>query len=290
MADPKLIVTKSDGTLLFDSRKITYGLVRSGSMQYLETWSRRLYRGGNQDPAYGTSWSASGLTGSGANFSDDMYGFTIPNARSPIAFITGSGSLNTIRKSAGGSATFIYSGASVNSRFFCFDLMSDTLPGKPYLKTFLPSGVLTFNSLQPPLRVIRSIQAPPAGGGLPYAGGGIEFFGRSSGGAPFGFTTRFSYTMQLTPGVSYAAHCPWSRGCTIQPNANNTFIYRQQIGLIEGCAGSVGLIYFQYNPAGGTPNPLDVPPVGVNTFRGIVADPRPVALLIDTANYPFPFN
>lgn len=289
MTDPKLIVKKADGTLLFDTRLITYGLVSSGYMKYIVSWSRRRFRGGNVDPAIGANWSPSADVPPGSG--DALYGFTVQNARSPIAFITNGGSLNTISRNPDGSCTFFYTGASEASKFYCFDLMADNIAGRPFLKTRRADGVLTFNSLQPPLNILSSIQAPPAGPPFqgqnvdPYAGGfGTEVQSAIAGNA----TYRYQVDIAVPGAGEIAAHLPWSRGGTVITRIPPSFRYSH--GLVEGAYGRNGGMSFVFNVAGGTPYEPLADPVVVTRFNGIVANPRPVALLISLAPLPFPYN
>jgi len=289
MTDPKLIVKKVDGSILFDTRKITYGLVKSGNMAYIQSWSRRFYRGNNLDPAYGTSWSESTIGGQGTGM-DDVYGFTVMNAHSPIAFITGGGCLNTINRNPDGSCTFFYTATNASCKFFCFDLMSDFISGRPYLKTYLSDGTLSFNSLQPPLNISTAVQAPAyttggvGGTTAPYDGGYVSYVNTLFA------SVRFYRSVPLAPNIEYAAHLPWTRGGTVQPTVNIGASSGQQHGLIEGCFGVVGGIYFSFCEVGTTPQSIGLTTIANTIFKGIVPSPRPTALVITTAGLPFPFN
>lgn len=286
---------RDDGILLFDTNLISYGLSKSGYMTAIQSWSRRTLLSANLDPNNGANYSPVVVsTGHVAN-SDPLWGFTVIGAVSPVIFITGSGCLVGTSIS-GNSTTFLYTNASVNTKFYCFDLMVDSI-GNPYLKTYNTSGVLTFNSLMPPINVITAVTPPsPAN---------LDVYGRYTS-VYAGSTTRrvtSSYSVPnvasevnipLTPGVDYAAHLTFSRTATVwdtQPNSPATgpvTVYSAS----EGASGYVGGVRFQMAAtAGGSQiqpntNQASVPASWVN----IPVDRIPVALVINTAGYPFPFN
>jgi len=297
-----LVVKKEDGSLLFDTAKITYGLVKSGTLSVIETWTRRMFKGGNVDPNWGGNWTESTI-GSSVAFADVIYGFTVVGVKSPIVFLTGSGCLQGT-KISGESMTFLYTNASTNTKFYCFDLMRDTFAGSPYLKTRQADGVMTFNSLQLALNVVSAIQAPaPTGtqatlypipsGSRPYANAVLTVEQRQT--APSYQSNIFTakVTMSIRAGVEYAAYLPWSRGCQIWAYGNNETRVTYRYGGSEGCGGVVGGIQFMFGPAGGTPE--DYPMVVTGTpmppnFSQISTTRLPTALVIETANLPFPFN
>ena len=175
----KLVVKKESGELLFDTSKICYGLVKSGTFTYMERWQRKYLRGFDLDPNKGSSWEDSFRAG------DDMYGFSLSQAVSPIVFIVGRGCFNGSAL-AGSDMYFYYSGANASTKFYCFDLMRNDIPGGPYLKTFNEAGEITFNSLQAPLNVIASMGAPAPTGTdrygrrYGYAGGRWELVRRQT--------------------------------------------------------------------------------------------------------------
>lgn len=294
MADPLLIVRDESSNLLFDTRNITYGLVKSGYMSVLEYWTRRTFKGGNVDPAIGANWTESTVEYAPATNNDVICGFTVANARSPICFITGGGSLNSINRNSDGSATFYYTGATSSSKFYCYDLMSDFMPGTTFLKTFRNDGVLTFNSLQPPLNILTTVEAPAAGGfdqrgGVyrPYDLGSGSFFRSPLVGMA---TYRFYVKINLNVGEC-AVHLPWSRGAQVRASYQNS-TQKTYHGVAEGAFGGLNEVNFCFVEAGGTPNELAVDFTGqVGTYyAGFVQSPRPVAMVVSTATLPFPFN
>ncbi|WP_256347086.1 hypothetical protein [Pseudomonas sp. D2002] len=298
----QLVAKRQDGTLLFDTNNITYGLVKSGYMTFIETWRRRQFKGGNVDPNWGGNWTESTVSQSVA-FSDVIYGFAVVNAKSPIVFLTGSGCLQGT-KIIGNSMVFLYTNASANTKFYCFDLMQDAFVGRGYLKARKPDSSMSFNSLQPPLNIVSAIQAPPPigtqatqypipVGSKPYAG---AVFAREQiqTGPNFQvniYTARV--TMSIRPGIEYAAYLPWSRGCQIWVYGSNEPYNTFRYGGSEGCGGIVGGIQFMFGPAGGTPE--DHPMVVTGTpmppsFSQVATDRLPTALAIETSGLPFPFN
>lgn len=291
------VATKDTGELLFDTNKVVYGLVKSGYMSIQNSWSRRALRSAQLDPSNGANWTQSGYVTPGGDAGDDMYGFTIVGAVSPIVFIVGSGCLQGQIRS-GDTITFMYSAASTNTRFYCFDTMRDNIAGSPYMKTWDVNGVMTFNSLQPPLNVIGAVQAPAP----PVAN---DIYGRKTLTYDGGITVRrkSSYatpqvdcvvTVPLTAGIEYAAFLPWSRICTIYDTSPNSPSVGpiDAYGVSEGCYGGVGGVNFIFGISGGTTmlaqtgNSFSVPV----SYANIPVDRFPQAIVISTAGLPFPFG
>ncbi|MDB5995277.1 MAG: hypothetical protein JWP42_2413 [Pseudomonas sp.] len=282
----RLVVTKSTGEQLFDTSLIAYGLVKSGNMAYIESWTRRTIKSAQLDPNNGGNWNESTVTTDG-NFTP-MFGFSVANCQSPIAFIVGTGCLNGTYRT-GNTMTFLYSNADANTKFYCFDLMANNFSGSPYLKTFKSDGTTTFNSLQYPLNVIGTVQAPaaPVTPGMPYVGG--YSVRRSTVGT---FPSLYDaldgrVDIALTGGVEYAVFLPFTRSCGIndrQANFGGGLIY----GGVEGAYGRVGGISFMFGASGAT---TSTPMSGTaGTTFDTIPTVYPTALIIATAGLPFPFN
>lgn len=290
----QLRVYKNDGSLLFDTNYITYGLVKSGWMTYIHSWTRKILRSANLDPNEGSNWTTTTAQAS-TSFGDQIHGFTVSNVSSPIVFITGSGCL--VGSSVTGSTyTFYYTNADTNTRYYCFDLMANNIAGSPYLKTYDTSGRITFNSLQPPLNVLAAIQAP--------APGAIDRFGRYETCYYGGYNVqREAQAGQAAPkldsrvnvplaGEEYAAYLPWSRSCGISDMwGNNAFPHVAYSGS-EGCYGYNGGITFMFGATGGTTQsyPSTQGWALPASFYSIPTDRYPVALVIRTSSYPMPYN
>lgn len=285
---------KDNGQILFDTNLICYGLVKSGYMTYQQSWTRRTLRSAQLDPNDGNNYFpivASTTYDSG----DNLWGFTVYNTISPITFITGSGCL--VGTDVSGSAmTFLYANASTSTKFYCFDLMANNIGGSPYLKTFDTSGRITFNSLQPPLNIVGSIQAPGPGAldqygryPLVYNGGYVNRRRSSYNWA--GVETIIDIGLGA---VEYAAFLPWSRTATcfdvqpVDPQVGPITVY----GASEGAYGRYGGMSFIMGSTAGTSqitpggNQYTVPV----SWSNIPTDRFPSALLITTPNYPFPYN
>lgn len=290
---------KDTGVILFDTNLISYGLVKSGYLQYSQSWTRRELRSQNLDPSNGENYFPVVVTFD-PTFTDGLWSFTVLNTQSPIAFITGSGTLNGTSIS-GNSITFYYSNASAATKFYCFDLMGDNIAGSPYLKTYDATGKLTFNSLQPALNVIGAVGAPGPGP--------LDNFGRYTTCYASGYNVRQpelgpaspyrrprvnSYCdIALTPGTEYAVNLPFSRSCTINDLFDfNGFSNSAQYGMQEGAYGRVGGMTFMFGASAGTAHsPLNVSGQSLPcSFINIPTDRYPQALVIATATYPFPFN
>lgn len=290
----QLRVFKDNGTMLFDTNLITYGLVKSGYMVYINSWTRKTLRSAQLDPNNGANWTQTVAT-AGTSFADSVYGFTIQNPQSPIVFITGSGCLAGTGIT-GNSMTFYYTSADANTRFYCFDLMSDTITGSPYLKTYNTSGRITFNSLQPPINVVAAIQAPPPGQ--------LDVYGRYLttyvNGAnrvrqvPSGAEVNKidSYVNVALSNEEYAAYLPFSRTCSTYDFLSGGTGLAAYYSLSEGVYGYNGGITFMFGAAGGTTksNPSVAGWTTPISFENIPTDRYPIALVIRTSSYPFPYN
>lgn len=290
---------RDNGVILFDTNLISYGLIKSGYLSYSQSWTRRELRSVNLDPNDGTNYTPVQIL-IDQTYTDGLWSFTVYNATSPIVFITGSGTLNGTSIS-GSATTFLYSNATSSTKFYCFDLMADNIAGSPYLKTYDPTGRITFNSLQPPLNIVSSVQAPVPGPldrfgryTTTYVNGYNTKQAELGGASPYRRPRAYSNVdITLTPSIEYAVNLPFSRSCTINDLFTfNGFDSSSQYGMQEGAYGRVGGISFMFGPSAGTAYSL------LNTsgqalpcsFINIPTDRYPTALLINTANYPFPFN
>lgn len=290
---------KDNGVILFDTNLISYGLIKSGYLAYSQSWSRREIRSNNLDPNDGSNYYPVVITNDPTH-TDGLWAFSVSNAISPIVFITGTGTLNGTSIS-GNTTTFLYSNATNSTKFYCFDLMSNNMTGSPYLKTYDQTGRITFNSLQPPINIIASVQAPVPGT--------LDRFGRYTTTYANGYNTKqpelgpnspnrrpraySTVDIALSPGVEYAANLPFSRSCTI----NDLFTYNgidssTQYSMQEGAYGRSGGMSFMFGPSAGTSHSslFTAGQALPCSFINIPTDRYPTALLINTANYPFPFN
>lgn len=298
-----LNVYKETGEILFDTNLICYGLVKSGYMSWLQSWSRRTLRSANLDPSNGANYTPAIIYSPGTEEQgqrcDQIYGFTVYNPISPIVFITGSGTLAGSAVTSN-SITFYYANATTSTRFYCFDLMADTLAGSTFLKTWDTTGRITFNSLQPPLNVVAAFQ-PPAPGSLlapngrnylAYEGGRMQVREYISSDGRFGPKHDCIYDVALTSGVEYAAYLPWARTANIiSTEESNQFTSSPQYNVSEGAYGRIGGISFMFGAAAGTnwaySQSTNYVPA---TYSNIPVDRYPVALVIRTDNLIFPYN
>ena len=290
----QLKVSKDNGQLLFDTNYITYGLVKSGYMVFINAWTRKVLKSAQLDPNDGNNWTLT-TASSSLNFADGMWGFTVTNAKSPIVFIVGSGTLNGTQVS-GNNITFFYSNASTTTKFYCFDLMGDSIAGSPYLKTYNTSGIITFNSLQPALNIVAAVQAPTPGV-LDQFGryttvytGGYNFKRQNNQGQ---LVAQWESRVDITLGAfEYAACLPWSRSCGISDmTEGNAFSHTMYSGS-EGAYGYTGGVSFIMGASGGTTNtnPNTSGYASPGSFFNLPTDRYPVALVIKTAGLPFPYN
>lgn len=288
----QLVVRKESGELLFDTSKITHGLLKSGYLAVNRTDGYYVIRGVNVDPDQKSSYNY--YTGKYV-----LHGFTVQSSTCPIVFLMGPGCLVGTSRS-GDSITFYYSGASPSTKYYCFDLMRDTAGFGPYLKTWLDSGVCTFNSYMPPLNVVAAITAPGPGplssNGLyqaPYVGGVVYQITSSSGAinSNGGAAPNKGCVVDIPiGGGEFAAHLPWTRSLRIidvGPFGGGVYSY----GQVEGAYGRSGGISFMFSATGegivGSYTGSAQPPA---TYTNLPVDRFPTALIIRTDNYPFPFN
>lgn len=300
-----LVVYKDTGEILFDTNLISYGLIKSGYMSLQQYWSRRQKRSAQLDPNDGANWWPVVVYGAGdalpkGSRCDQLWGFTVFNAISPICFITGPGCAagSTV---SGSAMTFFYANATADTKFYCFDLMADNLAGTTFLKTYDTTGRITFNSLQPPLNVVATATPPapptannPYGRKLqPYNGGRVSKRQYISANGSLASQMDAIFDISYVAGVEYAVYLPWSRSAgIIETDPSSGFTGpATQYSVAEGAYGRVGGISFIFGAAAGT---NEAYPGGFNSapasYDNIPTDRFPVALVIKTENLIFPFN
>lgn len=286
----QLIVRKEDGSILFDTSKISYGLIKSGYMSLIENWGRYVLTQG-ADPTFGGNWYQDNSR------LDPVYGFSVAGAKSPIIFIVGKGVVAGT-KIAGDTMTFLYTCADANTKFYCFDLMVDKGTG-PKLKCYNDQGVLTFNSIQAPMNVITAVTPPNVGTSGAYGGTVLTAYAGGTNQIIRGDLTERSPSFHsildipIAGGGEVAAFLPWSR----------SFTGIQRLGIVEnvpiiyshaeGCYGGQNKVTFMFGVAGTTTQGNDSPTVAPEVlacYRSVFNEPKPTALVIRTAGLPFPFT
>ncbi|ENB9666612.1 hypothetical protein ABJB81_005008 [Pseudomonas putida] len=286
-----LKVYKEDETLLFDTGKITYGLLKSGYLSFQVNWPRLDHRSLQLPPDQGSSFSESATV-------DAIHGFSVIGAIAPIVFISGSG-ISCGSSKDGDTTTFYYIGASPSTRFYYFDTMRNTLTGAG-LKCYDENEVITFNSLQRPLNIAAVIQAPPPPAptmsngqalyGVPFAGAskvGMRFI--SSG--PFYCVARVFIPIGAG---EYAASTTFSRSfgqgrmdsMAVPGNPFPAYVYMQ--AQMDGAYGATGGIYFMACDAARTTMVQSTS--SPNFYFDLPTDRYPQALVIKIDSLPFPFN
>lgn len=284
-----LIARSSSDELLFDTRNISYGLVKSGNLTYVENWRRLRLRGINVDPNIGSSWVERGVPG------DNQWGFTISNSVSPIVFLVGKGVVTGVKVVDANTKTFLFACADQNTRYYCFDLMrEDGLTG-PGLITRDVNNKVTFNSRQVPLNVVAAITAPVYGPldsfGRPivtYVNGRNELI--QHGGISSEGITHCVVDIPLDAGTEYAAFLPWNRSCGVISDVTGT--NRWDIyGVSEGAYGRTGGMSFMFGPPGRTTeDEWTQTRQTYVSYHLLPVDRYPTALVIKTTNLPFPLN
>ncbi|KAF0865940.1 hypothetical protein [Pseudomonas sp. LD120] len=266
-----LIVRTEAGTVLYDTTKLVYGLLKSGPVTYHGTWQRI-------DPSGGASY-----------FYDYIYSFRVTNAISPIVFTVGMCNKPFISKE-GNDTVFYFAGSVSGVKVYCFDIMANVFHG-PGLRTRITQGQVSFNSLQNPLNVI-GVSTPPAPSGptsstVPVQGfyGGYDQVVVYQSGLTQGFYTGSFWSRALNPSIEYAAYIPWSRGCFM--TSWNEDVYRY--GLHEGCYGFKGGVthHFGISPETTCGSMHSTTRPGVTNLS---TSPLPACSYINTAEYPYPFD
>ncbi|WP_236188116.1 hypothetical protein [Pseudomonas paraglycinae] len=292
-----LTVYKDNGQMLFDTTKISYGLVKSGYMTFQQSWSRRQLRSAQLNPTEGANWSP--VQNVAQDKGDNLFGFTLSNARNPIVFLVGSGTLNGSQR-AGNNITFLYSNSTAETRYYCFDLMADNIAGTTFLKIYNDDRTLTFNSLQPPLNVVGQYTAPPPD---PRTQAG-RYFLLYQGGRTQRRQLRMApdyrvpqadciFDVPLASGVEYAAFLPWSRGSSIMDFNSGYQGDAAAYAVLEGAYGRTGGISFMFGASAGTTDSRAMAgggvPAGIS-YGSVAIDRFPTALIIQTAALPLPYG
>ncbi|MCU7645677.1 hypothetical protein [Pseudomonas piscis] len=277
MTKAALIVRKPDGTILYDTSKSIYGLIKSGPVEFDTIW-RRLQPSGGPHIYY-----------------DNIYKFVVKNALSPIVFVVGACNQPVMSKE-GSDTVFYFAGQVADIKVYCFDLMAPIFTG-PALKTRAEDGVFTFNSLQHPMNIIgTSIAPPPTMGpsqfGNPFAGGNRRLIvPQYLGGSYLGGYYEYYVEIFLDGSKTYASHIPWSRGCVFQGQlpAPDTDIYRGS--LHEGCYGMAGgIVHNLWTSPETTYGNIRGGPGVQQGVTNLQVEPRPQCSYIDVSEYPYPFD
>lgn len=276
--------------MLFDTNYIVHGLVKSAYLVADETWPRKYLRSSQLDPNQGGSYEDSFRAG------DQMFSITVTDASSPFVFITGKGCLQGATRT-GNTIKFYYSGASTSTKAYVYDLMRDMPGAPPYLKTRNQAGQITFNSLQVPLNVAFSIQAPAPSAldqygryPSPYAGGSWQLVRAQT--ASVDPVAHFVVDVALVAGREYAVFVNFSRGTTGFWSDTMTGVNPQAVGMSEGAYGRVGGISFMFGPAGATTD-ISLSSIAYSlpaSVSGLPTDRYPTALVVETTILPFPYN
>lgn len=273
MGATALIVRDNNGSILYDTSKAIYGLIKSGPVEFIGSWNKLSPNGGY------------------SVYTDFIYKFEVEGALSPILFTNGA-CAKPVQSREGNKSVFYFAGPVANLKVYCFDIMRPIFSG-PALKTRAESGRFTFNSLQWPLNVIGTSVPPPStsvgadGRLLPFAGGrqfliSDEIFPNrqaASAGAEF--------RVNLNPSKNYAAYIPWSRSVEWiwwPPNGTSARSSSE-----EGCCGGPGYIsHLMWTTPESTYGSVDV--TIRPGFFNMLSDRLPRSAYIDVAEYPYPFN
>lgn len=285
MAGKFVSYREQDQALLFDTDYISYGLKKSGYLTLIGNWPQKYLRSIQLDPNNGGNWDEDSTP------KEPIYGISLIKWSSPIAFLVGDGSPcgETL---VNGVKTLLFVGASASTKAYVFDLMTDDGPITG-LKCYKENPwELTFNSGQPPLNIIASVQAPGLGRLVSsnfdyryeaYAGGYNSLIGTNGG------TTYFqmkSYADVPIMAGELAAAITFTRSAAC--NGSNAGAGGFEYGCQEGCGGYSGGVRFMFTVAAATTR-SNVGSFPYNYWRQIPSI-FPVALVIRTAGLPFPFN
>lgn len=266
---------KEDGTQLIDTNLMCYGLTKSAYLTFYAYWPRYTLKSIQLDPDNGANYNQGTPI-------EPIYGITLPNWRSPIAFLVGDGS-PCGEAIVNGAKTLLFVGASASTKCYVFDLMYDA-PLVAGFKCWREiDGELTFNSGQPPLNILTAIQPPGNGSG---PGGDFYYTAYAGGYNSIGGIVMKSYVDVPIAAGEHAAFINFTRsaGCNGSASGMGGFEYDSQ----EGAFGYSGGVRFMFTIAAGA-RQMIVGSYPYNYWRQIPAL-KPTALVISTSKYPFPFN
>lgn len=285
MAGKFVSYREQDRQLLFDTEFICYGLRKSGYLRFIENWPQKTLRSSQLDPNNGANWV------SDSSPREPIYGVSLAKWSSPIAFLVGDGS-PCGEAIVNGEKTLLFVGASAATKVYVFDLMTDDGPITG-MKCFRDSPwELTFNSGQPPLNIIASVEAPALGPlvapGYDYRytaySGGYNLMIGTNGGTTY-FQMKSCVDVPVVAGeLAAAITFTRSAACNGSYSGSGGF----EVGSQEGAFGYVGGIRFMFTVAAATTSSI-VGSYPYNYWRAI-PELLPRALVIRTAGLPFPFN
>lgn len=278
---------KEDGSSLFDTEKICYGLIKSGYLQLVDRWGRYYRRSANLDPMEESSYGY-------MNLKDPISAITVTDTYSPIVFLVGDG--KPCGESLSGNVrTLYFQGCNPNTKAFVFDLMRD-MGERSGMNIYNESSTLTFTSAMPPLNIVATIDAPALApvispGSLtrfvPYDGAANEISGQQWSSSDFAQVKGVIFV----PVVSGELACclTFSRACILQEGRDVPgSIGFARLTAEEGCGGTNNGIRFFFSPA---PSTIDQQFSNSYTaWSDIPTDRQPQALVIRATDYPFPFR
>lgn len=292
---------KEDGTILFDSQYITYGLLKSGPLRAVDVWRRYLLRSLGLNPNDESSWRQT-------NPHALIAGIDVTDSQSPIVFTTGD-AVRIGEYVSGNQRTLLFWAADPNCKAYVFDLMRDR-GGKTGMQCFNESGVLTFTTDMPPLNIFATIPSPALDAIIPGTGN-LEFPNQQhqaySGGVteerfnPWNTSAYFpelKSVAQVHSGhnAEVAAYLTFSRGGGVVWRSGGPFVVSGQgasqgyaLGSTEGVGGSSnGFVRFFMTPG---PTVTASQYTNNETFWfDLPRDRAPTALVVRTSDYPYPFG
>lgn len=278
---------KEDGSLLFQTENITYGLLKSGPMRYDQSWTKYT-AGRGTDPNDPSSYRPQATAGS------PIMSISVAGAIAPVCFVAGQHQ-NAGSTKVGDITTFYFSNAYEGTKVYVFDIMRD-LGGRTGLQCFDSSGRLSYTTDMQPLNILDVLTPPdqPA----PIIFNGRPNYNNAYIGSTKTVISHYrNYNEELVRGgwlidsafvpssVSgeLAARLTFSRVCDLSWQISFT------VGQ-EGCtAGDIGGVRFFF---GITAFSFDVSAPGseTGTWIDIPTDRKPQALVIRTSDYPYPFR
>lgn len=289
---------KEDGSILFDTKYITYGLRRSGYLSLVSILPRYEIRSVQLDPNDPSSYYLTAPI-------DPIFGFSVTGAVAPAVFIEGSG-VYIGSSYENGVTTFMFICAGPNTKFFYFDTMRD-FPISAGLKTYADDAAnsLTFNSVMVPLDIDYSGTFPPPSAEVPGWPGTVTspFVGSTAAWSrPSGMTAYTSYyTMKLYQPVgpgTYAALTTFSRGyqmgrqdsmgTPVEAGADRGLAFTYASSAIDGAFGGPGGFYFMCCDAPRAPMNFSI--YGAGGFINVPRDRLPNALVVRSDTLPFPYS
>lgn len=293
---------KEDGTPLFDTNYLTYGLLASGFLTFQYMGTRWTLASAHLDPTDPGNYRESGPE-------VPIFGISVANAIAPICFIEGQGA-EMPASTVGNITTFYFQSSGPNTRAYIFDVMRD-FQIQAGIKTFrdTPTNELTFNSRLIPMDVDHVVGFPPVpqpwGSNPrltigPFEGGSFAWTRPSGYGDPiaaslfgckrfWGLNAAYRYAAHITFSRSYGLGKQDRMGTPIEAGADRGYSFVSSSSAMDGAYGVQGGFYFfSVNIANEAMVPTNN--FGVTSYWDVPRNRIPDVLVVRSDILPFPYS